>query len=103
MTEIKLLMEHVADEINDAETYAKLALEYKDTDKELADVFYRLSGEELEHMNRLHAQVVRLIEERKRSGAEIPADMMPVYRYLHKQQIERTTEVGVAQALYRGK
>lgn len=45
MREIKLLMEHVEDEIRDAETYAKLALEYKDLDKELADVFYRLSGE----------------------------------------------------------
>ena len=29
MTEIKLLMEHVADELRDANTYAKLALEYK--------------------------------------------------------------------------
>lgn len=45
MTEIKLLMEHIDGEIKDAECYAKLALEYKDRDKELADLFYRLSGE----------------------------------------------------------
>lgn len=103
MTEIKLLMEHIEDEIKDADTYAKLALEYKDTDKELADLFYRLSGEELDHMNRLHAQIIRLIEARKRSGAEIPPSMMPVYTYLHKQHIDAATAIGVAQAMYRGK
>ena len=103
MREIKLLMEHVEDEIRDAETYAKLALEYKDSDKELADVFYRLSGEELDHMNRLHTQVVRLIDAQLRTGAEVPEAMMAVYAFLHKRDIDKTAEVGVLQALYRGK
>ena len=39
MTEIKLLMEHVEDELKDAHTYAKLALEYKASDPEMAELF----------------------------------------------------------------
>lgn len=103
MTEIKLLMEHIDGEIKDAACYAKLALEYKDRDKELADLFYRLSGEELDHMSRLHAQVVRLIDGQRRTGAEVPEAMMAVYEFLHKRDIDKTAEVGVLQALYKGK
>ena len=44
MKEIKLLMEHIEDELEDAHTYAELAVEYKHDDPELADLFYRLSG-----------------------------------------------------------
>lgn len=41
MKEIKLLMEHIEDELEDAHTYAELAVEYKHDDPELADLFYR--------------------------------------------------------------
>ena len=58
MKEIKLLMEHIEDELEDAHTYAELAVEYKHDDPELADLFYRLSGEEMNHMNALHKAVV---------------------------------------------
>ena len=47
MKEIKLLMKHIEDELEDAHTYAELAVEYKHDDPELADLFYRLSGEEM--------------------------------------------------------
>lgn len=39
MHEIKLLMEHVEDELEDARTYAKLAIEYKTKDPETAEMF----------------------------------------------------------------
>ena len=58
MTEIKLLMEHVADELRDAHTYAKLALEYKASDPEMAELFYKLSCEEMNHMNLLDRKSV---------------------------------------------
>ena len=44
MKKIKLLMEHIDDEIHDAHTYAELALEYKATDPETADLFCKLSS-----------------------------------------------------------
>lgn len=101
MKEIKLLMEHIEDELCDAHTYAELALEYKATAPETADLFEKLSAEEMNHMNMLHKEVVRLIEVHRREKGAPPADMMAVYEYLHKRAIEKAEAVGVLQGLYR--
>ena len=101
MTEIKLLMEHVADELRDAHTYAKLALEYKASDPEMAELFYKLSCEEMNHMNILHKDVVRHIEAYKRQKGEPPEGMKALYEYLHKQAIGDAEEVGVLQGMYK--
>ena len=101
MTEIKLLMEHVADELRDAHTYAKLALEYKDSDPEMAELFYKLSCEEMNHMNLLHKDVVRHIEAYKRQKGEPPDGMKALYEYLHKLAIGNAEEVGVLQGMYQ--
>ena len=54
----------------DAEKYASLAVEYKTTDPELAELFYKLSGEEMNHMNVLHKAVVTKIgDHRRKKGA----------------------------------
>lgn len=101
MKEIKILMEHIEDELRDAHTYAELALEYRTTDPETAELFYKLSGEEMNHMNALHKAVVAHIEDYRKKKGEPPEAMMAVYEYLHKRDIERAEEVGVLQALYK--
>lgn len=101
MKKIKLLMEHIEDELCDAHTYAELALEYRTTDQETAELFYKLSGEEMNHMNALHKNVVRLIDAHRREKGEPPADMMAVYEYLHKRAIEKAEKVGVLQGMYK--
>lgn len=81
-------------------TYAELAVEYKSTNPELAQMFYKLSTEEMNHMNALHRAVVSHIEEyRKQKGAP-PADIVAVYEFLHKRDIEKAEKVGVLQAMY---
>ena len=85
----------------DGEQYAELALEYRDSDSETAEMFYKLSREEIGHMNILHKDVVRLIGEHRREHGEPPADMMAVYEYLHKRAIEKAGEVGALQGMYR--
>lgn len=101
MKEIKLLMGHIEDELEDAHTYAELAVEYKHDDPELADLFYRLSGEKMNHINALHKAVVSHIEEYRKQKGEPPAAMMAVYEYLHKRDIERAENVGVVQGMYK--
>lgn len=101
MKKIKLLMEHVEDELCDARTYAELALEYRITDQETADLFYKLSAEEMSHMNALHKNVVRLIDAYRREKGEPPADMLAVYEYLHKRAIDKAEAVGVLQGMYK--
>jgi len=89
---IEKLSEMIDEEIHDAMKYAKCALEHDD-DPELQRTFTMLSNEELNHMNILHAQVVRIIKKYRETNGEPPADMMAVYNYLHKKQIDKVAEV----------
>lgn len=100
MREIKQLMEHIESEIEDAHTYAALAVEYKSRDKATADLYRALSDEEMTHMNRLHKAVERLIESWRRQKGEPPAAMMAVYQYLHERYIAKAEQVGVLQEMY---
>lgn len=99
---IKKLSKMIKEEINDAGKYADCALNHKESDKVLADVFYQLATEELEHMEKLHAQVVRLIESYKKENGEPPETMKVLYNYIHEEEIEAVKEVRVKLGLYKG-
>lgn len=87
--------------LRDANTYAELAMEYREADLETAELFYKLSGEEVGHMEALHRAAVRLIEKYRREKGEPPADMMAVYEYLHKRAVRKGEEVGILQAMFK--
>ena len=93
MKEIKMLVENIHDEAEDAEKYAKLAVKYRDMDKEMSDVFAYLSEEELSHLNKLHAQAVRYIRKAQDSGAEVPAAMQAVWDWEHTKNMEHVAKV----------
>ncbi len=101
MKEIQILIDHIDDELDDACTYAKLALEYKESDPNVADTFSRLSGEEMNHMSLLHKQVASKIEAYKRSNGDPPAAMAAVYDHLHQRYIDKAEKVAALQALYK--
>ena len=63
MKVIEKLEDLIDSEIHDAEVYAKCALKYKESDPTLAKLFYDLSVEEMRHMDLLHGEVVRQIEQ----------------------------------------
>ena len=90
----------IEDEIRDAEKYAKKALEYKDTDRKLADVFFQLSTEEYKHMNMLHGEVVRIIEDYRRTSGDPPPAMMTLYEILHEKHISDAAAVKVMQNMF---
>lgn len=92
----------IKEEICDAEKYANCALKYKDEDKLLADIFYTLANNELQHMDLLHAQVTRIINEYKSKKGEPPAAMQAVYDYVHEEQIDNVKEIKVLLAMYKG-
>lgn len=98
---IEKLSEMIAEELNDAEKYVTEALQAKDTDKRLADVFYDLSGQEMEHAKMLHGEVTRLIEDYKSKNGAPPDSMLAVYNYLHKRQIDHAARIKAMQNMYR--
>ncbi len=95
------LMHHIKDEVKDARCYIQDAMETRATDPETADLYYRLSGEELNHMTALHKDVVRLIENYRKEKGEVPEPMMILYKYLHREAMEEAEKVGILQAMYK--
>lgn len=67
MNDIENLSEYIEDEIRDAGKYARCALKHKTENPALADLFHRLSGEEMEHAKLLYDaamhQVKRMIDQ----------------------------------------
>lgn len=98
---IKKLSEMIEDEIKDAGKYARCALNHKEDHPALADLFYRLSGDELQHMNLLHEKVVDLIDDYREEHGEPPEAMKAVYDYLHEKQIDEAAEVKTLRAMYK--
>ena len=89
---IEQLSDMISEEIDDAMKYAKCAKMHED-DMELSRTFSLLANEELNHMDILHSQVTRIIKDYRENRGEPPADMMAVYNYLHKRQIDRVADV----------
>ena len=102
MKQIKELVEFISEELESAEEYAKLAIKHKSDNSSLAKTFYDISMDEMRHVDLFHAEVVKLIEEHRRTHGEPPASMLAVYDYLHEKHIEEAKEVKMYQNQYKG-
>lgn len=98
---IKTLEDLIEEEIHDVKKYAKLAVEFKEEHPALAQVFYNLSTQEDTHQAALHTEVVKIIEEHRRTHGEPPAAMMAVYEYVHKKHIDALAEARTYQEMYK--
>lgn len=102
MKVIEKLEKQIHEEIHDAKKYIKCALMYKDEDRDLSDMYYQLSQEEMGHMEKLHKMVVSIIEDYRKEKGEPPADMLTLYNYLHEQDIDEAAEVKMLISMYKG-
>lgn len=100
---IKHLVEDIQEEMEGAEHYAKLATQYKEDDRALADVYAKLASVELDHVDALHEQVVRIIKDWKAtSGKETPAPMQAVWDYEHERSTDKAAKVRTLLNMYKG-
>lgn len=98
---IQELAEMIVEETEGADHYVTRALEVREKYPKLADLLYKLSGEEMTHVTALHGTVTGMIEEYKKDHGEPPAEMLAVYNYIHRKQIEKAADVKAKQALYK--
>ena len=97
---IKTLAEKIEEELNDADAYIEMALQWKSAKPETAALFCELSEEEMSHVDKLHAEVTRLISEYKQKTGEPPKDMMTLYNYLHEKHMARAMTIKVKQGMF---
>lgn len=98
---IEKLSDMIEEELNDAEKYIRCAMNHAEERPVLAEAFYKLSTEEMQHMAMLHDQVTKIIEEYRKAKGEPPADMMAVYEYLHKRHIAKAADIKNLQMIYK--
>lgn len=98
---IEKLSNMMEEEMHDAEKYIECAMRTKDSDVMLAKMYADLSTDELKHAMMIHESTVRLINEYKQTGEEIPSDMQAVYNYLHEKHMEKFNSIKVMQAMFR--
>lgn len=102
MTIIKVLAEKIEEELNDADAYIDLAMEWKGAQPETAALFHELSTEEMGHVDKLHAEVARLISDYRQKTGEPPKEMMTLYNYLHEKHIAHAMRIKVKQGMFNG-
>jgi rubrerythrin len=98
---IKKLSEKIAEEIEDADCYIRMALEYQEQYPEVSRIVSNIAAQEMDHMNSLHQLVVQIIDQYRRTNGEPPPAMQAVYDYLHEKHIERAAEVKAKIAMYK--
>lgn len=98
---IKKLSDMIEDELRGAELYARCALKHKEENPALAKVFYDISLQEMTHVNLLHAEEVKIIEQYKKDGGESPAAMLAVYDYVHEKFIDWANRIKIMQSHYK--
>lgn len=98
---IKELTEMIEEEIEGAEEYVKEAIKLKHEHPSLAKTLYDISNQEMSHIDMLHSEVVKLIEEHRRTHGEPPAPMMAVYQYLHERHIDKVNNIRMLQNEYK--
>lgn len=99
---IKTLTDLIDEEICDAEKYAKLALEYKDSYSDLAKMFFTLSQEELKHMAMLHSADVEFVRMHETDTDPRTEGMKIAHQILHERAMEKEKGVRILLDMYRG-
>lgn len=98
---IKELSDDIECTIANATYNAQQAVELKDDHKSIAEVYYKMSVDNLSHVLMLHGEVVKLIDDYRKTNGDPPEPMLAVYNYLHKKHIEAVQEAKNYQIMYK--
>ena len=100
---IKTLVEQIEEEACGAEEYIKDAMKYKDEDKVLSDTYAKLAEVELQHVDLLHAQVVRIIKAWEAKGNTAHPEIAAIWNWEHEKSVSHVSRIRVMMNMYAGK
>ena len=101
MKMIAELVEDIREELNDAEEYAKKAIQYKQEFPRVAENYANTASQELSHMENFHTQAVKLIQDQRATGAEVPAGMQAVWDWEHSHMMDHVARIKTLLSLYQ--
>lgn len=102
MRTIAQIVKDIKGELHGAKHYAELSNKYKDEDDSLSEMYAGISNQELGHVNTMHAQVVRIINDYRRKNGEPPEAMKAIWDWEHQQMVEEVAEVKRLLEIVRG-
>ena len=100
MRTIKRLSEQMVCEVEGACEYAKDALEHKMFRPQLAENYFKMAINELDHSETLHTFAQKLIKENE-ATKDIPQCMLDKWEKRHKEFIGKTAMVKIYLDMYR--
>jgi uncharacterized protein Yka (UPF0111/DUF47 family) len=93
MLKIKELICKMDDTLEEAEWYAKHAKLDKEEYPMIAETYYKLGQEHLNHYMNLHSAVVSIINEHKKTKGEPPVVMTAIWNYEHEKLMDEYNEI----------
>lgn len=88
------LAKYLRDEAKSARKYTEMAIKYKHTNKDLAEMFIGMAKTEKGHIDNIHVWLVKFIDkERKERLQPVPQGMMDVWEWEHQQMVEEAEEL----------
>lgn len=89
------LIEKAEDTMCEIEWYGEKALMYREENKPLADVYNKIAEMHINIYDMLHKQMVDLIDDYKRKGVAVPAEMSAIWNYEHEKLIKEFKDAKV--------
>lgn len=99
---VKRLSSMIEEEIDGACAYIKCAIAYKEDNKELADVLYSISLDEIKHTDMLNAALDKVVRYYEQTQSEEYDGLMMLYDYLQDKYLDQSVKVKVLQGMFKG-
>lgn len=99
MYQLKMMMNQMQDELKDAQKYINCAMEYKDKDKMLAEMYYNLSTQEMKHHDEIMAHATRILKEHPAYDKD---KMQIIFDWEKEREMEWAKDIKMKQAMYKG-
>lgn len=105
MKEIKEIAAFIDDEVEGVLEYAKAAVFYKDSRPSLAAVYNKLASVEMQHVQQLHAEATKLVQEAEAKAAanhiEYPKAMRDKWDEQHKVAVDKMAQARMYLGMFK--